>query len=175
MKTWNQRLAEALRDSQEYQGNVNRFAGDVGVSAPSVAAWVGAGTIKPAQDIKAAYLIEACRLLNVTPEWILFGRAPRSALSIGAFPSANVLGTENSIKIASLISHLQNLQTEVEAILSIAKGLPAVVVPSEQSQDIDTQAVRRTGAAAAELLIGHRSGGIKHGKRRGKSGGDKVG
>lgn len=175
MKTWNQRLAEALRDSPDYQGNVNRFAGAVGVSAPSVAAWVGAGTITPARDIKAAYLIEACRLLHVTPEWILFGRGPRSAETLGAFPNANVLGSESSTQIASLISRLQNLHTEVEEILSFAKGIPSVVVPSDKSQDTKTQPFQRTAAAAAEILRGRRREGAKNGTRRSKSGGDKAG
>lgn len=76
METWNQRLAKALAES-DY--TANRLAGEIGVSAPTLAAWVGAANIKPAQDIRADHLFKVCERLKVRPEWVLYRRPPRSS------------------------------------------------------------------------------------------------
>ncbi|WP_217589780.1 hypothetical protein [Burkholderia sp. GbtcB21] len=125
-------MAKALAESS-YCGNVNRFSADVGVSAPTVAAWVGAASIKPAQDIKATHLMEACRLLNVRPEWILYESGQmRPGGDIGnpdeKIPDANVLQ-----EINQLIIKLQNLHTEIEATLAFIAGLPSLSPFKEHS------------------------------------------
>ncbi|MEZ7524036.1 hypothetical protein [Burkholderia vietnamiensis] len=56
---------------------MNKLAGEVGVSTPTFAAWIGAGNIKPAQDITANNLFKVCRLLKVRPEWVLSNQPPR--------------------------------------------------------------------------------------------------
>lgn len=73
MDTWNKRLALALEQSPY---NANALAMALGVAAPSLSAWIGAGTITPAKDIKAENLLRACELLGVRPEWVLFGKLP---------------------------------------------------------------------------------------------------
>ncbi|NIF51432.1 helix-turn-helix transcriptional regulator [Burkholderia sp. Ax-1724] len=74
METWNKRLAQALEES-DY--TANRLAGIIGVSAPTVSAWIGSGKIAPAQDITANNLWRVCDLLNVRPEWVLYRRMPK--------------------------------------------------------------------------------------------------
>ncbi len=69
METWNKRLAAALAES-EY--NANSLATVLGVSAPTVSAWIAAGTIKPALNITGENLIRVCHLLKIRPEWLLF-------------------------------------------------------------------------------------------------------
>lgn len=125
-------MAKALAESS-YEGNVNRFSAQVGVSAPTVAAWVGAASIKPAQDIKATHLMEACRLLNVRPEWVLYEKgAMRPGEDIGnpdeKIPDENVLR-----EINQLIIKLQNLHTEIEAMLAFLSGLPSLSPFKEHS------------------------------------------
>lgn len=73
METWNERLALALAQS-EY--NQNRLSVELKVSAPTVAAWVAAGTIKPAANITGENLLKVSRLLNIRPEWLLFREGP---------------------------------------------------------------------------------------------------
>lgn len=77
MDTWNKRLARALAES-EY--NANSFATAIGVKPPTVSAWIGAGSITPAQDIKGEHLLRVCDLLNISPRWLLNKKGPmRSA------------------------------------------------------------------------------------------------
>lgn len=73
METWNQRLKKAV---DEKGLAPNAFARNIGVSAPTVAAWLGAGTIRPAKDIKADHLWKACDYLGIRPEWVLGKRVP---------------------------------------------------------------------------------------------------
>lgn len=74
METWNQRLAQALAESEF---TPNALAKKLRVSAPTVSAWIGAGSIKPARDIRANHLFDVCALLNVRPEWVLYRRNPK--------------------------------------------------------------------------------------------------
>ena len=69
MDTWNKRLATALAES-DY--TANSLATVLGVSAPTVSAWIAAGTIKPALNITGENLIRVCQLLKIRPEWLLF-------------------------------------------------------------------------------------------------------
>jgi transcriptional regulator with XRE-family HTH domain len=69
MDTWNKRLATALAES-DYTANA--LANAMGVSAPTVSAWIGAGTITPARNLTAENAIRVCQLLNIRPEWLLF-------------------------------------------------------------------------------------------------------
>ncbi|WP_412021516.1 hypothetical protein [Burkholderia cepacia] len=55
---------------------MNKLAGEVGVSTPTFMAWIGAGAVKPAQDITANNLFKVCRLLQIRPEWVLSGAPP---------------------------------------------------------------------------------------------------
>lgn len=73
MDTWNKRLASALAES-EY--TANSLATAVGVSAPTVSAWIAAGTIQPARNINGENLIRVCQLLNIRPEWLMFKEGP---------------------------------------------------------------------------------------------------
>jgi len=73
MRTWNERLAHALAESDL---NPNKLSVALGVSAPSIAAWIGAGTIKRAENITGENLLKVCKLLNVRPEWLLFKEGP---------------------------------------------------------------------------------------------------
>lgn len=166
MKTWNQRLRDALAESEEYQGNANRFAGDLGVSAPTVAAWIGAGNIKPAQDIRAAHLINACCRLHVTPEWILFGRKPKDAVGIIVNPDENVTDLQESQVISVLIKRLQSLNKEVQDILSIAQGSPVESVPSESPHDMSIASVIRDVEATKGLIGDDPREGKEHGHGR---------
>lgn len=69
MDTWNTRLAKALAES-DYTANA--LATALGVSAPTVSAWIGAGTITPARNITGENTIRVCQLLDIRPEWLLF-------------------------------------------------------------------------------------------------------
>lgn len=171
MKTWNERLSQALAESEEYQGNVNRFAGDIGVSAPSVAAWIGAGTITPAKDIKAVYLIKACSLLHTRPEWILFGSgqkyATESPNNVGVNPEANVTDPNSDKGNPGIIKRLQDVLTEVQEILSLMQGLPAETIAAKPSHDMNISSVRRDAEATRKLVEELRQGeGQEHGQRR---------
>lgn len=73
LDTWNARMAKAIAESK-YKPNA--LATAVGASAPTVSAWIGAGSIAPAKDIKGDNLLRACELLNVRPEWVMFGWLP---------------------------------------------------------------------------------------------------
>ncbi|CAG9262146.1 helix-turn-helix domain-containing protein [Paraburkholderia caribensis] len=79
METWNKRLARALNES-DY--TPHSLAAELGVKAPSVAAWIGAASITPARDIKADNLLKVCQLLKVRPEWVVFGRPPKSSIEL---------------------------------------------------------------------------------------------
>jgi transcriptional regulator with XRE-family HTH domain len=73
MDTWNTRLAAALAAS-DYTANA--LAMTLGVSAPTVSAWLGAGTITPARNITAENALRLCQLLKIRPEWLLFKEGP---------------------------------------------------------------------------------------------------
>lgn len=70
MKTWNERFALAVAQS-DY--NREQIAKQVGASPPTVAAWIGAGNIRPAQNITGENLLKVCRLLDIRPAWLMFG------------------------------------------------------------------------------------------------------
>lgn len=172
MTTWNQRMAKALAEST-YEGNVNRFAAAVGVSAPSVAGWVAAASIKPAQDIKAMHLMEACRLLNVRPEWILYESGPmRPGGDIGnpneKIPDATVLQ-----EINQLIITLQFLHTEIGRALSLMKGLPSLSPTDEHSYGRNVPSSHDL-RKAAERLRNLRPGVTRHAKLPSKHRGNKT-
>lgn len=97
METWNQRLARAIAES-EYTPNA--IATKLGVSAPTVAAWIGAGTIQPAKDITARNLFGVCTLINVTPEWVLLRKGAKKATD-GANPVGPSVNThDKQVEIA---------------------------------------------------------------------------
>jgi DNA-binding transcriptional regulator YdaS (Cro superfamily) len=73
MDTWNSRLARALAES-DY--NANALAAKLGVSAPTVSAWIGSGSIQPARNLTAENAIRVCQLLRIRPEWLLFKEGP---------------------------------------------------------------------------------------------------
>jgi len=73
MDTWNKRLATALAES-EYTGN--SLATRMGVAAPTVSAWIAAGTIQPAKNINGENLLRVCQILNIRPEWLMFREGP---------------------------------------------------------------------------------------------------
>lgn len=69
MKTWNERLARAVAES-EYRPQ--QIAKKLNVSAPTVAAWIGAASIRPAKNITGENLLQVCELLGIRPEWLMF-------------------------------------------------------------------------------------------------------
>ena len=165
-------MAKALADSI-YEGNVNRFAADVGVSAPSVAGWVAAASIKPAQDIKATHLMKACRLLNVRPEWILYeSGSMRPDGGIGntneKIPDANVLQEMNQ-----LIMKLQFLHMEMGKTLGALSGLPYLPGVEEHSYGRNVPSSHDL-RKAAERLRNLRPGVTRHAKSPSKSRGNKT-
>jgi hypothetical protein len=48
----------------------------MGVAAPTVSAWIAAGTITPARNITGENAIRVCQLLKIRPEWLLFREGP---------------------------------------------------------------------------------------------------
>lgn len=70
METWNERLAKAIEDAQISK---NSLAERIGVTLPTLLAWVGAGHIKPTKKLEADKLYKLCDALHVSPEWLLFG------------------------------------------------------------------------------------------------------
>jgi len=81
MKNWNERMAKAIEDSPH---TPNAFANKIGIKAPTVSAWIGAGNITPAANITAENLFKACDELGVNPRWIVTGHGPmRGRLTAG--------------------------------------------------------------------------------------------
>jgi DNA-binding Xre family transcriptional regulator len=74
MKTWNERFAEVLAESGMKK---SALATTLGVSAPTVQAWVGAPGVAPAVNITGENLLKVCRLLHVNPEWLILARGPK--------------------------------------------------------------------------------------------------
>lgn len=75
MKTWNERLTDALAESGL---GIAEFARRADISHVSVLRWTGTPTMKPAQDAYASSLLRACRVLDVRLEWMLEGELPKS-------------------------------------------------------------------------------------------------
>jgi DNA-binding Xre family transcriptional regulator len=92
MDTWNERLAFALAES-DY--NALQLAQALGVSAPSVSAWLGSGAIQPAKNITGENLLRVCELLDIRPEWLMFKKGPMR-------PASVKLSAEMSAIIATL-------------------------------------------------------------------------
>lgn len=74
MRTWNERIASAIAES-EYRPQ--SIAKELGVSPPTVAAWMGAASIRPAKNITGENLLQVCRLLDIRPEWLMFAEEPK--------------------------------------------------------------------------------------------------
>lgn len=70
METWNERLAAVL-DKSGY--SKTGLAAELGVSVPTISAWVGAGATTPTTDIMARHLFDLSKAIGVRPEWLLFG------------------------------------------------------------------------------------------------------
>lgn len=103
MKTWNERIALAIEES-EYGGRGGReqIAKLLNVSPPTVAAWVGAASIRPSKNITGENLLQVCELLNIRPEWLMFARGPmRPAKS-----------DKTSPEMAALIDHLREIDSK---------------------------------------------------------------
>ncbi|UIY58136.1 hypothetical protein [Burkholderia cepacia] len=66
-------MAKALAES-DY--NPNSFASAMGVSAPTVAGWIGAASITPTKHIKSELMLRACDLLNIRPHWLILNQEP---------------------------------------------------------------------------------------------------
>lgn len=71
--TWNERLARAIAES-DYRPQ--QIAKELNVSPPTVAAWIGAASIRPAKNITGENLLQVCRLLEIRPEWLMFDEGP---------------------------------------------------------------------------------------------------
>lgn len=76
METWNERLAKAIEDAHISK---NSLAERIGVTLPTLLAWVGAGHIKPTKKLAADQLYKLCDALHVSAEWLLFGIGERHA------------------------------------------------------------------------------------------------
>lgn len=71
--TWNERLAFSM---EQKDVSIADLAKATDAAHTSVMGWVGAGSVKPSDDVKATYLLKACDLLDVSPEWLMFGKLP---------------------------------------------------------------------------------------------------
>ena len=105
METWNQRMALALAEkmARDKDYKPSKLARDVGVSAPTVASWIGAKNITPAVNINAENLFKACECLGVRPEWILFRRGPKHPASAAEPLPTRTLSPEMQAIVESLI------------------------------------------------------------------------
>lgn len=148
------------------------YAGHRGQSALARASGVPQPTISRILKKKAApemeTVVKLAKALGVACEWLLTERGEKYVRNAHESPivnpEANVTDQEPASEIATLISRLQNLQTEVAALLLYAQGLPAVFAETKHSQDMDISSVRAKGAAAADLVRGSRSEAGQHGK-----------
>ncbi|TGB34377.1 hypothetical protein [Burkholderia thailandensis] len=104
METWNERLALALRESAY---NPNQLATEIGVRAPTIAAWIGAANITPAQNITADNLFKVCEKLKVRPEWVLYRRGPKNAShQMEEVPEAVIAMRELSQEMEAIVAAL---------------------------------------------------------------------
>ncbi|WP_432778171.1 helix-turn-helix transcriptional regulator [Burkholderia gladioli pv. alliicola] len=94
-------LAEKIQRDEHY--SPSKLAKEVGVSAPTVASWIGAKNITPAININAENLFKACECLGVRPEWILFRRGPKHPMGNAANDAARTLSPEMQAIVESLI------------------------------------------------------------------------
>ncbi|WP_129112317.1 hypothetical protein [Burkholderia pseudomallei] len=132
MNTWNSRLAFAISES-EY--TPNSFATAVGVAAPTVAAWIGAGNIKPAEHIKSEHMLRACDLLRINPYWLIFNqgamRAGRAAnvtdemaTIIGALIEIDHEGTDEREDVLEIVGRLLRKRLAAHGLTHKIKRLP---------------------------------------------------
>lgn len=85
------------------------------MSAPTVAAWIAAADISPAKDIKARNLLDACRVLNVRPEWVVYNQLPKR-------PSARHVDQEVIDMLAALPDEPRQLViAQIKAFASLTK------------------------------------------------------
>jgi plasmid maintenance system antidote protein VapI len=96
--TWNDRMAKAVAES-DYRPQ--QIAKALGVSAPTVAAWIGAASIRPAKNITGENLLQVCRLLGVRPEWLMFDEGP--------------MKVERAAKISSEMAQVLAALAEIDA------------------------------------------------------------
>lgn len=70
METWNARLLRALE-----QAGMTRsaLAQAVGIASPTISAWFGTESRPHLKSIRAEHMFDACRVLGVRPEWVLYG------------------------------------------------------------------------------------------------------
>ncbi|MGK2829216.1 helix-turn-helix domain-containing protein [Ralstonia pseudosolanacearum] len=147
METWNNRLAKAL---QESAFNKNSLAEQVGVSAPTVSAWVGAAGINPAKSIAADNLLRACRTLNVRPEWVLFregamrplGAAVETSKEDVSQPSVDVGGQYDRAGQEGRLENQGSVAPVDAAILSDAIVLVKFVIAKYEISPLPTREAR---------------------------------
>lgn len=105
MQTWNERLAEAIEDAQVSK---NSLAERIGVTLPTLLAWVGAGHIKPTKKLAAEQLYKLCDALQISAEWLLFGigekhAAPRAWPFSFSLEQYNTLTAQDRQEIEMLV------------------------------------------------------------------------
>lgn len=132
METWNQRLAQAVADSGR---TPNSIAVELKIAAPTLAAWIGAANIKPAQDINANNLFRVCALLGVRPEWVLYRRGPkREGTPLTAVPAnteaggyPNVESGKHDVKLLN-IPATEEMKQEITTALGTEELTEAVLL-----------------------------------------------
>lgn len=119
--TWNERLARAVSES-EYRPQ--QIAKELNVSPPTVAAWIGAASIRPAKNITGENLLQVCRLLGVRPEWVMFDEGPmrpeksnkisaEMAQVVGALADIDAKGGEEREDALYFLNRLLNRESKM--------------------------------------------------------------
>lgn len=168
------RLDELMQGHERYgvRGQ-SALAKDSGVPQPTISRIL---KNKSAPEMETVARLAV--VFNVTCEWLLTGRGPKYVrlmrIEDSENPDENVSRELSTEEISTLISRLQDLQTQVSALLTFAKGIPSISGDPKRSDDMYISSVRANTAAAAKLL-GKDSGGKKHGKHRDQPGGNKTG
>lgn len=120
-KTWNERLARAVDESGF---RPQQIAKELHVSPPTVAAWIGAASIRPAKNITGENLLQVCRLLGVRPEWVMFDEGPmrpeksnkisaEMAQVVGALADIDAKGGEEREDALYFLNRLLNRESKM--------------------------------------------------------------
>lgn len=75
MKTFAQRLAEAMKDRYGERGGQSQLARAAGLSQALLSQWMN-GDIADGRSVKAGHIFTVARELKVAPEWLATGAGP---------------------------------------------------------------------------------------------------
>lgn len=115
-----------------------------------------------ATSLKSEHVFRLADYLHVDTKWLVTGEPKISMLKdVGINPGANVTDPDSARGIPALVRRLQNLHTELEEILAIAKGLPLEALSYKSSDDVHVSSIRHDVEATKKLVRGaqQRTGG----------------